>query len=185
MLTKLSYSRIKLRSQTFFSLASAVPEEDRVNLNEVVVPDVLRPLSSDPGVQNQVEPHLPPTSEGLDTVLTSPQFQQALGMFGSALQSGQLGPLMTEFGFGGRVASAANTGGELETIHLSLIEIPKLYLDVDGFARALQNEFGEGAGGSNEGPAKEAGEKTSEGDGSEDSKEKKNPPSKESTDDKS
>ena len=85
--------------------------ESRVSLTDVVTPDVLRPLSSDPAVREQVEAHLPPTSEGLDTVLTSPQFQQALGTFNSALQSGQLGPLMDQFGLGRQVATAATTGG--------------------------------------------------------------------------
>lgn len=83
-----------------------------MSLTDVVTSDVLRPLSSDTGVRDQVEAHLPPTSESLETVLTSPQFQQALGTFNSALQSGQLGPLMGQFGLSGQVVSAANTGGE-------------------------------------------------------------------------
>ena len=86
--------------------------EDNITLTDVVTPEILRPLSSDPVVQTQVEPHLPPTSERLDVVLTSPQFQQALGTFSGALQSGQLGPLMGQFGLGGDVVSAANTGSE-------------------------------------------------------------------------
>ena len=91
--------------------AGATQEQDKVNLTDVVTSDVLRPLSSDPAVQERVESHLPPTSERLETVLTSPQFQQALGTFNSALQSGQLGPLMSQFGLGGQVVTAANTGG--------------------------------------------------------------------------
>ncbi len=83
-----------------------------MKLTEVVTSDVLRPLSGDPAVHAQVESHLPPTSEGMETILTSPQFQQALGTFGSALQSGQLGPLMTQFGLSGQVATSANTGGK-------------------------------------------------------------------------
>lgn len=88
------------------------PEEDRVGLTDVVTPDVLRPLSNDASVRTQVEAHLPPTSEGAEVVLTSPQFQQALGTFNSALQSGQLGPLMSQFGLGDQVAAAATTGGK-------------------------------------------------------------------------
>ncbi len=74
--------------------------------------EALRPLSNDPSVREQVESHLPSTSEGLETVLTSPQFQQALGTFNSALESGQLGPLMSQFGLSGEVVNAATTGSE-------------------------------------------------------------------------
>lgn len=77
----------------------------------MVTSEVLRPLSSDGEAVEQISPHLPPTSEGAEAVLLSPQFQQALGVFGSALQSGQLGPLMSEFGLGQSVVDAANTGG--------------------------------------------------------------------------
>lgn len=81
-------------------------------MNDVVSPDILRPLSGDVAVQDQLQPHVPPTSESVAEVLTSPQFQQALGVFGSALQSGQLGPLMSQFGMGQDVVSAANTGSK-------------------------------------------------------------------------
>lgn len=37
---------------------------------------------------------------------------QALSSFSSALQSGQLGPLMTQFGLGEDVANAAAQGGK-------------------------------------------------------------------------
>lgn len=87
--------------------------EDHIGLNDVVTPEVLRPLSSDGLVQEQLQPHIPQTSEPIADILTSPQFQQALGVFGSALQSGQLGPLMSQFGMGQSVVNAANTGSTL------------------------------------------------------------------------
>ena len=37
---------------------------------------------------------------------------QAMGVLGSALSSGQLGPLMTQFGLGQTTAEAAATGSE-------------------------------------------------------------------------
>ena len=83
-------------------------------MNEVVTSDALRRISNDPAVHAQVESHLPPTSERVEVVLTSPQFQQALSTFGSAMQSGQLGPLMTQFGLSSRVASSASTGGKFQ-----------------------------------------------------------------------
>lgn len=107
------------------SSQAAEPLEESIGLTEVVTPDILRPLSNDPVVQEQVESHLPPTSEQLESVLTSPQFQQALGTFSGALQSGQLGPLMGQFGLGGQVVDAANAGS------------------VNGFAEALQGELAE------------------------------------------
>ena len=39
--------------------------------------------------------------------LGSPQFQQAMGSFQAALQSGQLGPLMGQFGMPSEVSNAA------------------------------------------------------------------------------
>ena len=81
----------------------------------MVTPDVLRPLSNDSVAVEQISSLLPPTSEGAQAVLLSPQFQQALGVFGSALQSGQLGHLMSEFGLGQSVVDAANTGSEEHT----------------------------------------------------------------------
>ena len=87
------------------------PPEDHVGLAEVVTPDILRPLASSEEAQGQLADHLPPTSESTESVLTSPQFRQAVGVFGSALQSGELGPLMTQFGLGEEVAMAAASGG--------------------------------------------------------------------------
>ena len=57
-------------------------------------------------------PHLPPTDQSVEEVLSSPQFQQALSVFGSGLQSGQLGPLMGQFGLGQAVTQSASSGGE-------------------------------------------------------------------------
>ncbi len=91
-----------------------------MSLNEAITPDVLRPLSNNSAVQEQVSDHLPPTSEGVPTILNSPQFHQAMGLFSSALQSGQLGPLMGQFGLGPGVTEAANTGSELYSILFSI-----------------------------------------------------------------
>lgn len=83
-----------------------------MGLSEVVTADVLRPLASNTEAHDRLTPHLPPSHESPQDVLTSPQFQQALGVFGSALHSGQLGPLMSQFGMGEEVARAATTGGK-------------------------------------------------------------------------
>ena len=47
-------------------------------------------------------------------------FVQALTSFSQALQSGQLGPLMNQFGLGEDVANAAAQGGQLPNLGNSL-----------------------------------------------------------------
>lgn len=46
----------------------------------------------------------------LKDTLASPQFQQALSMFSNALQSGQLGPVVSQFKLSDDAVSAANSG---------------------------------------------------------------------------
>ena len=49
-------------------------------------------------------------SEQLQSTARTPQFNQSLSMFSAALASGQMGPLMTQFGMSNDVAAAAATG---------------------------------------------------------------------------
>ncbi|XP_023231710.1 proteasomal ubiquitin receptor ADRM1-like isoform X2 [Centruroides sculpturatus] len=72
------------------------------------------PLESSAGQESSV------VGETLRSTIQSPQFQQALSMFSAALQSGQLGPLMQQFGMAQEVVDAANSG------------------DLEGFVKALQ-----------------------------------------------
>ncbi|XP_067125525.1 proteasomal ubiquitin receptor ADRM1 isoform X1 [Centruroides vittatus] len=72
------------------------------------------PLESSTGQESSV------VGETLRSTIQSPQFQQALSMFSAALQSGQLGPLMQQFGMAQEVVDAANSG------------------DLEGFVKALQ-----------------------------------------------
>ena len=60
----------------------------------------------------QVSSHLPPTGELVEEVLSSPQFQSALSTFHSGLASGQLGPLMSQFGLGEGVTQSAASGSK-------------------------------------------------------------------------
>lgn len=53
--------------------------------------------------------HLPP-GDNLGTTISSPQFSQALSMFWSALQSGQAGPVIRQFGLGSEAVNAATRG---------------------------------------------------------------------------
>merc|ERR1711994_364607 len=62
------------------------------------------------------------TAEDLKGTVQSPQFQQAVSMFSIALQSGQLAPLVREFGLGEKAVEAATAG------------------DMAAFVKALQDE---------------------------------------------
>lgn len=50
------------------------------------------------------------TKKQLKDTIASPQFQQALSSFSTALQSGQLGPVVSQFELGSEAIAAANTG---------------------------------------------------------------------------
>jgi len=84
--------------------------------------DALQPLLANPEFLNKVKDFLPKeereegkqlSSEDLKGTVQSPQFKQAVSMFSMALQSGQLGPLVREFGLGEAATAAANQGDML------------------------------------------------------------------------
>lgn len=80
-------------------------------------------ILSDPERLQSLRAHLPNISESgneeadtniikqqLKDTLASPQFQQALSMFSNALQSGQLGPVVSQFKLNDDAVLAANSG---------------------------------------------------------------------------
>ncbi|XP_006126237.2 proteasomal ubiquitin receptor ADRM1 isoform X3 [Pelodiscus sinensis] len=99
----------------------------QVDLASVLTPEIMAPILANAEVQERLLPYLPSgeslpqTAEEIQNTLTSPQFQQALSMFSAALASGQLGPLMSQFGLPAEAVDAANKG------------------DVEAFAKAMQN----------------------------------------------
>nr|XP_057907369.1 proteasomal ubiquitin receptor ADRM1-like isoform X1 [Doryrhamphus excisus] len=99
-----------------------------VDLASVLTPEVMAPILANPEVQQRLTPFLPTgesllqSTEELHNTLSSPQFQQAMSMFSSALASGQLGPLMNQFGLPTEAVDAANNG------------------DVEAFAKAMETE---------------------------------------------
>lgn len=110
--------------------AQGQPEKPSVDLSEGLSTDVLHPILNNADFMRQLRDFLPPsdqTSEGdtasmvRDTV-QSPQFAQALSVFSAALQSGQLGPLIQQFGLGAEAVEAAQKG------------------DMEAFIAALQNK---------------------------------------------
>ncbi|PZC75169.1 hypothetical protein B5X24_HaOG206584 [Helicoverpa armigera] len=122
--------------QRYFSgLGHAPPEGDagaagaagaRVDLAAALAsPDVVTTASAAPNAA-RLAPHLPPAPPGaaqddVRTTLLSPQFAQAANQFSSALTSGQMGPVISQFGLPSEVTSAANTG------------------DMQAFFKALEN----------------------------------------------
>lgn len=96
-------------------------------LSSITKSEALQTLLSNEQFMRGVRERLPPTeagegssssptadtrvSEQLSSTLQSPQFQQALNKFGLALQSGQLGPLLHQFGLSQACVEAADKGG--------------------------------------------------------------------------
>ncbi|XP_067382216.1 proteasomal ubiquitin receptor ADRM1 isoform X3 [Channa argus] len=109
------------------SVASSTP----VDLASVCTPEMMAPILTNAEVQQRLLPFLPSgesllqSAEEIQNTLTSPQFQQSMSMFSSALASGQLGPLMSQFGLPAEAVDAANRG------------------DVEAFARAMQGSKGD------------------------------------------
>ncbi|XP_050039550.1 proteasomal ubiquitin receptor ADRM1-like isoform X2 [Dermacentor andersoni] len=74
-----------------------------VDLSTAINMEVLQPLLDNKELMSRVEKLLPATIE-------SGKQPDALSMFSTALQSGQLGPLMQQFGMDDSVVAAANSG---------------------------------------------------------------------------
>ncbi|XP_057686248.1 proteasomal ubiquitin receptor ADRM1 isoform X1 [Corythoichthys intestinalis] len=99
-----------------------------VDLASALTPEVMAPILANPDVQQRLMPFLPSgesllqSTDELQNTLSSPQFQQAMSMFSSALASGQLGPLMNQFGLPTEAVDAANNG------------------DLEAFAKAMETD---------------------------------------------
>ncbi|RZF36864.1 hypothetical protein LSTR_LSTR004552 [Laodelphax striatellus] len=94
-----------------------------VDLSAAITPDSLQAVLSDPSRVRDLQPHLPTIGtqgqnqqEQLRSTLASPQFQQAVSMFSTALQSGQLGPVVSQFAVGPEAVNAANQGNMEEFV---------------------------------------------------------------------
>lgn len=112
-----------------------------VDLASVLTPEMMAPILTNAAVQQRLLPFLPSgeslpqNTEEIQNTLNSPQFQQvttitrmhcclkrcrqsvwlflqAMGLFSSALASGQLGPLLSQFGLPAEAVDAANRGGD-------------------------------------------------------------------------
>lgn len=104
-----------------------------VDLSTAFTGEALQPLLSNSEFLDKVKGFMPAdekedgkeiTASDLKGTIQSPQFQQALSMFSVALQSGQLTPLVREFGLGEDAELAATQG------------------DMAAFVKALQKKEG-------------------------------------------
>lgn len=79
--------------------------------------DAVNQIIADPDRANTLSVHLPETDESdeskrqqIKETLSSPQFQQALSLFSNALQSAQLGPVVSQFELSPEAVAAAYSG---------------------------------------------------------------------------
>lgn len=87
-----------------------------IDLSSSLNAEAIDKISIDSGKTANLVAHLPTieTNQSLkqqikDTV-SSPQFKQALSLFSTALQSGELGPVVSQFGLSSEAVASANTG---------------------------------------------------------------------------
>ncbi|CAH1405257.1 unnamed protein product [Nezara viridula] len=97
-------------------------QQQNIDLSAAVNPDSLQAVLNNPEFVKELQKHLPSvggdttTQEQLKSTLQSPQFQQALSMFSTAFQSGQLGPVVSQFEMGPEAVNAANSGNMEEFV---------------------------------------------------------------------
>lgn len=87
-----------------------------IDLSGAVNTETTAKLLSDTERIGDLTTHLPSidtddsAKQQLKDTISSPQFQQALSMFSNALQSGQLGPVVSQFELSPDAVAAANSG---------------------------------------------------------------------------
>lgn len=91
-------------------------QQEAVDLSTSFNTEALAPLFADAEVRRQLCQFLPEVNDlsnseqEIRETIQSPQFKQALSTFSHALQSGQLGPLIQQFGLGSAATNAAAKG---------------------------------------------------------------------------
>merc|ERR1719495_2254351 len=109
------------------NILSNIQPAQKVDLSKAITAEAMMPILSDPQVQERLKPHLPEGSDALSSLTTelqqtvrSPHFKQAMQSFATAMATGQLGPVLAQFGLPRQAQEAANKG------------------DVEEFAKAMQ-----------------------------------------------
>lgn len=89
-------------------------QQQSVDLSSALTSDALTDVLSDSETLYNLQDLLPPVGgnpqETLRSTLASPQFQQAVSQFSSALESGQLGPVVSQLAVNPEAVAAANQG---------------------------------------------------------------------------
>ncbi|KAG0278267.1 hypothetical protein BGZ95_004343 [Linnemannia exigua] len=103
-----------------------VPQQQQrsnLRLDHILTPGAVAPLLNNPEICAALFPHLPESSERtpeeIQAIVRTPQFSQALVSLSTALESGQLGPLLRQFGLG------PNAGNGVEGFLSSILEQAK------------------------------------------------------------
>ncbi|KAJ8951230.1 hypothetical protein NQ318_010258 [Aromia moschata] len=117
-------------------------QQQSVDLSTALTSDALSGILSNPEALQQLQGHLPAVDgtaqESLRSTLASPQFQQAVSQFSSALESGQLGPVVSQLAVNPEAVAAAAQG------------------NMQDFVKALEKGGSSAEGGSSDKKDKEA-----------------------------
>lgn len=87
-----------------------------VDLSTAMTADIVLKFLGDPDHTNALFSYLPPIGTGensktqLKYTILSPQFREALSLFSTAVQSGQLGPVISQFNLSNEAYAAINFG---------------------------------------------------------------------------
>ncbi|XP_065202566.1 proteasomal ubiquitin receptor ADRM1 homolog isoform X2 [Planococcus citri] len=108
--------------QNFLSGLGVPGNSESASVQPALTSDALQSILNNPEAVKELQKYLP--SEGTDlnqeenlrSTLSCPQFQQALRTFSTALQSGQLGPVVQQFEVGSDAVQAANQGNMEEFV---------------------------------------------------------------------
>ncbi|CAM4757452.1 unnamed protein product [Rotaria magnacalcarata] len=117
------------RSTAQEATGAASANKPAIDLYDIMTTENLIPILSNKDVQESLRAHLPEGStitgseKELRDSIQSPQFRQAVGSFSVALQTGQLGPVLAQFGLPDEAITAANEG------------------DIQAFAQAMEKHF--------------------------------------------
>ncbi|CAF0800801.1 unnamed protein product [Didymodactylos carnosus] len=115
--------------QSILSQLDGQSAKSSTDLNDIMTAENLVPLLSNKDIQEKLIPHMPEgetllkTESDLRQSIQTPQFRQAVSAFSVALQTGQLGPVLSQAGLPSDVIQAANKG------------------DIDAFAKALEKYY--------------------------------------------
>ncbi|XP_044745864.1 proteasomal ubiquitin receptor ADRM1-like [Coccinella septempunctata] len=104
------------------NITPAAPQQQQsVDLSTALTTDALSGVLSSPEALQQLQSHLPPVEgstpqEALRTTVASPQFQNAVSQFSSALETGMLGPVVSQLSVNSEAVAAASQGNMQEFV---------------------------------------------------------------------